>query len=433
MDLRPLIEKKRRGKALARDELEAFVAAVVAGSTPDYQISALLMAIVLLGLDFRETVDLTRAMARHGETLPRRGKRPRIGKHSTGGVGDKTSFLLGPLVASYGVEVPLMAGRGLGHTGGTIDKLAGIPGFKTELSSARVGKILHGHGFCIFAQSERLSPADRRLYALRDASGTVESLPLIVASILSKKLIEGLDGLVMDVKYGAGSLAGPPHRARALARLLLRVGKQLGLKVCAVLTAMDQPLGQTVGNNLEILECLEVLRGQGPRDLVELTVALAREMLAMALGRGRVPSEPALRERLGSGELLAPFLDWVKAQGGSWQDLSSLGLAPRLFAYRAPKTGYVQEAHARELGLAAMELGAGRRHLEDRIDPGVGICLLKKIGDRVGRGEALADLFYRDPARLRLAQPRLAAAFRIGPSRPAQRSLVKAILKNYRS
>jgi len=433
VDLRPIIEKKRRGRSLVREEWQAFVGAVVDDSVPEYQVSALLMAIILCGMDFRETVELTHAMASHGAKLPRKGRKSRVGKHSTGGVGDKTSFLLGPLVASYGVEVPLMAGRGLGHTGGTIDKLAGISGFKTMLTPVQVGACLRRSGFCIFSQSELLGPADRRLYALRDASGTVESLPLIVASILSKKLIESLDGLVLDVKYGAGSLAGTLPRARALAQLLLKVGKELGLKVCAVLTGMDQPLGQTVGNNLEILECLETLRGQGPRDLIEVTVILAREMLAMVLPAGRRPTDAELKERLGSGVLLEPFLHYLVDQGGKWEPVSTLRLARQLFPYRAQKSGYLQAAHARELGLASMELGAGRRHLQDQIDPAVGLCLHKKIGDPVRRREPLADLFYNDSRLLRLARPHLEAAFRIGAARPPQRSLVKAILKNYRS
>ncbi len=433
MDLRPIIERKRRGRSLIREEWQDFVAAVVEGSVPEYQVSALLMAIILRGMDFRETVELTHAMASHGSRLPRKGKRRRVGKHSTGGVGDKTSFLLGPLVASYGVEVPLMAGRGLGHTGGTIDKLAGISGLKTTLTPAQVGAALRRSGFCIFSQSAILGPADRRLYALRDASGTVESLPLIVASILSKKLIESLDGLVLDVKFGAGSLAGPIRRARALARLLLDVGEELGLKVCAVLTGMDQPLGMTVGNNLEILECLETLRGQGPRDLLEVTVILAREMLAMALPTKQRPTDAELLERLGSGVLLEPFLRYLVAQGGTWERVSTLRMARHLSPYRATKSGYLQEAHARELGLASMEVGAGRRHLEDRIDPSVGLCLRKKVGDPVHRSESLADVFYNAHRLLRLAKPHLERAFQIGAERPPQRSLVKAILKNYRS
>jgi pyrimidine-nucleoside phosphorylase len=432
-DLRPLIDKKRHGNGLNRDEIRDFVAGVVHGAFPDYQIAAFLMAVVHVGLNFRETVDLTREMAGHGERLARHPRRARVGKHSTGGVGDKTSFLLGPLVASYGVQVPLMSGRGLGHTGGTIDKLSGISGLRTVLPSDTILRILKLHGFSIFEQSAKLGPADRKLYALRDATATVASLPLIVASILSKKLIEGLDGLVLDVKYGAGSFLGPLSEAKRLAQMLLRVAKALGLKATVVLSAMEEPLGMTVGNNLEILECLETLRGQGPQDLVRLTVALAREMLVLGLPRRMLPSSAALAERLTSGVLVKPFLNYLRAQGGRLRKGSSLRLARRVFPLKAAVSGRIAGLEAREIGLASMELGAGRTRMGESIDPSVGLCLLKKVGDLVRKGEAVADLFYNDPARLAAARRRLQGAIRISSHRVPQTALVKAVLRNYKA
>ncbi|HKY62152.1 MAG TPA: thymidine phosphorylase [bacterium] len=431
MDLRPLIEKKRRGQSHAPEEIRDLVAAVVEGSAVDYQLSAWLMAVVLRGMNEAETVALTQEMARHGQRLPRHPKRRRIGKHSTGGVGDKTSFLLGPLLAAYGLQVPLMAGRGLGHTGGTIDKLSGVVGFKTALTRSEVLKILRRHGFCIFEQTSALAPADRRLYALRDASGTVASLPLIVASILSKKMIESLDGLVLDVKFGSGALFPTYPEASHAARLLLKVAAKLGLRATAVLSAMEEPLGETIGNNLEVLECLETFRGRGSHDLVELTAVLAREMAILARGRRAAPSLAELKQRLVSEELEEAFFRWLKGHGGRIEARTSLALSRRLKVWKSPASGYVAALDAKQLGLAAMALGAGRKRKGESIDPTVGLALCKKVGDRVTRGEALADVFYNEKDRLAAAWPHLHRALRIGRRKSPQRPLVKAVLKNY--
>jgi len=431
MDLRPLIDKKRRGAELHSREIRDFVHHVVQESTPDYQISTLLMAILWRGLNFRETVDLTCEMARHGERIPTGKHRKRIGKHSTGGVGDKTSFLIGPLVASYGVEVPLMAGRGLGHTGGTIDKLVGIRGIQTSLHPKAVHGILRYRGFCIFEQTPRLGPADRRLYALRDATATVESLPLIVASILSKKMLEGLDGLVLDVKFGSGSLMGPLPRAKALGKMLLKVAQALKLKATVVFSAMEQPLGRLVGNNLEILECLEVLRGQGPEDLVRLTVSLASEMLALAKPAKKRISTKDISHRLTSGELERPFNDWIKTQGGRMEDPRSLILSDHVAQVSAPSSGWVQSVDARWIGETSMQLGAGRSQVGAPIDPRVGIVLHKKMGDRVAKGEPLADLFYEASQVPRELADQVKDAFHIGKKKVKLGALIKGILRNY--
>lgn len=420
MDLRKLIQKKRDGAVLRREEIRDFVGAVVTGACPDFQITALLMAIVLRGLDLKETVALTREMARQSHPLPRHPGVPRVGKHSTGGVGDKTTFLLGPLVASYGVEVSFMAGRGLGHTGGTIDKLSGISGLKTALAPAEVLRVLKKTGFCIFEQGPHMAPADRRLYALRDASATVESIPLLVSSILSKKRIEGLDALVLDVKFGSGSFLGGLPRTRLLGKMLLQVAQALGMKTRAVYSSMEQPLGQMVGNNLEIFECLETLRGQGPRDLVELSVKLAREMLAMVLAPKNIPNTRELTLRLTDGSLVEPFLKNLKAQGGKLNSPQTLNRTSRVIKLPALRTGWVRRVDAREVGEACMELGAGRPYPGGPIDPTVGVALLKKVGDSVRRGETIAEIFCQAGSNVRKIRSRINKAFDYS-SKPVRR------------
>lgn len=431
MDLRPLIDKKRLGKKLKPAEIRELVAAVVEGSAIDYQVSAWLMAVVLRGMNDEETVALTKEMAGHGERLPRHSKGHRIGKHSTGGVGDKTTFLLGPLAAALGLQVPLMAGRGLGHTGGTIDKLSGIVGMKTALKKSEVLKMLARHGFCIFEQTPALAPADRRLYALRDASGTVSSPPLIVASILSKKMIESLDGLVLDVKFGSGALFPTYAEARVAARLLLKVARKLGLRATAVLSAMEEPLGLAIGNNLEILECLETFRGRGPRDLVELTAVLVREMFILAKGRKSAPSLSSIKKELATEKMEKSFRRWIQGHGGKIGHSASLRLSPKRQLWKSPSAGYISGLDAKHLGLAAMALGAGRRRKEEEIDPSVGLTLRKKVGEAVRKGEVLADIFYGEESRLPLVRSHLRQALRVSRKKPRERALVKAVLKNY--
>jgi pyrimidine-nucleoside phosphorylase len=431
MDLRHLIDKKREGLELSPAEIRDWIAGLVADQYPDYQLSALLMAIVLRGMSLRETVDLTREMARHGSPLPRARGKKRIGKHSTGGVGDMLTFLVGPLVADYGVQVPFMSGRGLGHTGGTIDKLSGIPRIKTALSNAQIQRALRFSGFCIFEQTQNLAPADRRLYALRDASGTVPSIPLIVSSILSKKMQEGLDGLVLDVKYGLGSLMGSLPRARLLAQTLVVVAKALKLKAHAVLSAMDEPLGQWVGNNLEIKGCLEVLQGGGSEDVIRLSAVLSREMLKMALPRAKVPSTAELEKRLGSGKLLQRFLRGLKACGASESGVLNLPAARHRLRVPARRSGWVGRLDAKAIGEAAMHLGAGRKKLGDPIDPSVGIRLWKKRGERVQKNEPLAEIYFNRRTGLSQALAWVESAFQVQSSRPPAKVLWAGMIKNY--
>lgn len=386
-DIRPLIQKKKRGLPLSSRDLAQWVQGIAADYFPDYQNAALLMAIVLKGMSLEETIQLTREMVHDERVIPKPKGVKRIGKHSTGGVGDKLTFLLGPLVASYGIQVPFMSGRGLGHTGGTIDKLSGIEGLQTRLSPKKVERVLDQAGFCIFEQSKDFAPVDSRLYALRDASGTVDSIPLIVSSILSKKAQEGLHGLLLDVKFGSGAFMPNLAGAKDLGKQLIQVARALKIKTTAVLTAMDQPLGQAIGNNLEIRECLDLMTGQGPEDLIQLTTRLGREMLALALPQSRLPSLGELRKRLRSGEMIEIFTRGLQAQGakpGAWDRMK---VARASMELQAPKQGWIRGLHARPLGEAAMLLGAGRKRLGAKIDPKVGLVLLKKLGDPVKAGE----------------------------------------------
>lgn len=391
-----LIERKRDGQRLTEDEIRWLIQAYTDGTVTDYQMSAMAMAIYFNGLDAEELWAWTGAMLESGEVLDLSDiDKPKVDKHSTGGVGDKVSIPLAPLVASCGVAVPMMSGRGLGHTGGTLDKLESIPGFVAELDARTFHDILARVGVVMAGQSETLVPADRKLYALRDASGTVPSIPLIASSIMSKKLAEDLDGLVLDVKVGEGAFMRDMGRARQLAETMIGIGRSHGLAVTALITDMSQPLGRMVGNANEIAESIDVLTGEGPEDLVEITVALAEEMLALA-GKGDPGSE--VRQALDSGAALERFEAMVEAQGGDPRvvsDRSVLPSAPERTPIEAQTGGYIAACDARAIGIAAMRLGAGRERKEDSIDPGVGIEVVAKIGDEVSPGDVLAVLHHR--------------------------------------
>jgi pyrimidine-nucleoside phosphorylase/thymidine phosphorylase len=344
----------------------------------------------------------------------------KVDKHSTGGVGDKVSLALAPIAAACGAVVPMVSGRGLGHTGGTLDKLEAIPGFRVDLPVPRFREILRSVGACLVGQTASIAPADKKLYALRDVTGTVESIPLIAASIMSKKLAEGIDGLVLDVKVGGGAFMKRPEEAERLARVLAGIGRSMGKRVVALLTAMDQPLGLAVGNALEVAEALELLRGGGPPDLREVTRALAAEMLLLA-GLAGAPGE-ALRladAAVADGRALAKLRELVEAQGGDARavdDPARLPRAARTLEVPAPATGVVQAVDAEAVGLAAMALGAGRARIEDRIDPAAGIAVRKKVGDAVERGEPLAVLHCGERGESPQAVgERVARAWRIGP------------------
>jgi pyrimidine-nucleoside phosphorylase len=424
-----LIARKRDGGALEDGEIRALIAGAVKGTIPEYQLSALLMAIVFNGLDTRELATWTQAMIDSGDRMDLRAvPGTKVDKHSTGGVGDKISLCLAPLVAACGVPVPMMAGRGLGHTGGTLDKLEAIPGFETGVPPAKFRRILGRAGFVLAGQSARLVPADRLFYALRDATATVESIPLIASSILSKKVAEGTDALVMDVKTGRGAFLPVPEHARQLAGTLVELGARLGLKVRALLTAMDQPLGVEIGNASELREAVDVLRGGGPADVRALTLSLGAEMLLLGgAAKTHADATARLERAIASGEGMERFLLCVRLHGGDprvVEDPTRLPRARREYVVHAPRAGFVTVADAGLLGRAATLLGAGRLRKEDRVDPGVGITLHAKQGARVALGDALCTVRYTEPARLAAARGLLLEAFQVGARAPAERPLV---------
>jgi pyrimidine-nucleoside phosphorylase len=414
-----LIEHKRDGGALTAAQWSDLIRAYVAGQVPDYQMSALLMAIYFRGLEPAELTALTDTMIDSGDRLRFDGHpRPVADKHSTGGVGDKVSLLLAPMVASCGVAVPMMSGRGLGHTGGTLDKLESIPGFRTNLSLREARAQVDRLGCAMLGQTPEIAPADKRLYALRDVTATVESIPLISASIMSKKLAEGLNGLVLDVKTGSGAFLTDPAKSIELARTMIALGEARGCPTVALLTAMDRPLGRACGNALEMEEAIEGLRGSGPADLLEVTYALGAEMLVLV---GAAPSLADARARLqqsvASGRALETFAHVIEAQGGNPEVIEDLGLLPQAQAvevYRAEATGVVAAVEPRRIGRAIVQLGGGRTAVEDAVDPTVGFVITVKPGDPVRAGEPIASIFARDAAGIAIGTAALREAVLIG-------------------
>ena len=424
-----LIERKRDGGKLSIAEIGWLIENYTKGSITDYQMSAMLMAIFIRGFDQDELSAWTDAMLNSGDVLELSAiAAPKLDKHSTGGVGDKVSIPLAPMVATCGIAVPMMSGRGLGHTGGTLDKLETIPGFTTNLNPETFKRILSEHGLVLAGQSKTLVPADRKLYALRDATGTVPSIPLIASSIMSKKLAEDLDGLVLDVKVGEGAFMEDYDQALALAETLVGIGRSYDLRVVALLTNMATPLGREIGNANEIAESVAVLSGGGPDDLVEITYALGSEMLQLAgLAKDDEAARRSLRTSIDSGAAMERFLQVVEAQGGDPQVLEQPGLLPKARYHEevpAPRRGYVTECDALKVGVAAMRLGAGRERKEDKIDPSAGITLVTKLGEQVEEGQPLARLSYNDEGRLAVAKPLLASAFKIATIPASQPSLI---------
>jgi pyrimidine-nucleoside phosphorylase len=419
MHVPSLIAKKRDGNELTREEIQFLVRGFTRGEIPDYQMAALAMAIYFRKMQFNETVALTEAMRDSGEVLDCRsylasrlaGPFAIVDKHSTGGVGDKTSLVVAPLVASCGVIVPMISGRGLGPTGGTLDKLESIRGFRVNLGREEFLDQLARVGVAMIGQTDRLAPADRKLYALRDVTATVSSLPLIVASIMSKKLAEGLDGLVLDVKWGSGAFMREPAAAMELAEWMVAVGRRAGVRTVALLTDMNQPLGVAVGNALEVREAVATLQGEGPPDLAELCLALSERMLELAGVKG---GRALLRRQIESGAALKKFNETVLAQGGG-SPLCEEHTAPFIADCAAPADGFVQSINCGQVGLTAMLLGGGRIQTTDTVDHAVGIEVLKKIGDGVGRGEALARVHARDRDALASALAGVRASYGIGP------------------
>jgi pyrimidine-nucleoside phosphorylase len=414
-----LIVRKRDGGRLTRSELGELVTGFLAGSVADYQMSAWLMAALLRGLSEEETTALTEAMLRSGGVLGLKSvRRPKIDKHSTGGVGDKVSLCLAPLVAACGIAAPLLAGRGLGHTGGTLDKLEAIPGYRVVLGAKRFEQVVRTVGASIMGQTPEIAPADRRLYALRDVTGTVESIPLIVASILSKKLATGSDGLVLDVKAGRGAFMKDLAHAKELARALVRTATRAGLPTTALVTSMNVPIGRTIGNALETREAIEVLNGGGPTDTRELTLILGVEMHRLAHPK---ESARAARQRLeralADGSAFERFLKMVAAHGGDARVVEKPELLP-MARHRRPilatRTGVLAATDPLELGLVSVALGAGRTRADQSVDAAAGIELARIVGQRVERGEPIAFLHARTPELTRAVAKRAEAAFQIG-------------------
>jgi pyrimidine-nucleoside phosphorylase len=411
--MRPVdvILAKRNGERHSREVLQEFLGGYLKGEIPDYQVAAWLMAVCFSGMNERETADLTEVMAASGDVLELSGLPHPVDKHSTGGVGDKTTLVLAPLLAEAGATVAKMSGRGLGHTGGTIDKLESIPGFMSELSDQQFLDQARRIGVVVGGQSKDMAPADGLLYALRDATGTVESLPLIASSIMSKKLAGGAKAIVLDVKVGSGAFLRTPEQARELAETMISIGRHSGREVRALLTGMEQPLGHAVGNAVEVQEAIRCLRGEGPADLTALCLTLAEQVLEAA---GLERDQGRLRELLSSGRAYRRFEQWVAAQGGDTKALAGLELAPEESMIRAPRDGTVTRMDALAVGRAVGLLGGGRSRKDEAVDHGVGALLHAKIGDRVSAGEGLITLLHRGARGLAEAETLVAGAFTLG-------------------
>jgi len=411
-----VIRTKRDGGRLSDEQIDWVIDAYTHGAVADEQMSALAMAIFLNGMEAGETARWTRAMVLSGERLDLHVDRPTVDKHSTGGVGDKITLPLAPLVAACGAAVPQLSGRGLGHTGGTLDKLESIPGWRAQLSLDEIAAQLSSVGAVICAATEGLAPADRKLYALRDVTSTVEAVPLIASSIMSKKIAEGADALVLDVKVGSGAFMKTLPQARELAQALVSIGVDHGLRVSAMLTDMSVPLGRAVGNAVEVAESVDVLRGGGPADVVELTVALAREMLSLA----GISVDPA--QVLASGEAYETWARMIRAQGGDPD--AALRVGAHKHVLEAPEDGVLATLDAYAVGVAAWRLGAGRARKEDPVQAGAGILCLAKPGDRVAKGQPLLELRTDTPDAVAYALSALTGGFTIADSAPAAAPLV---------
>jgi pyrimidine-nucleoside phosphorylase len=429
--LRPqdVIRRKRDGHQLSREEITFFIDGVTRGTIADYQTSALLMAIYLNGMNDAEQEVLTDAMLHSGNTLDFSDiAKPKADKHSTGGVGDKTSLLIAPMVAACGICVPMISGRGLGHTGGTLDKLESIPGYRVDLSATEFKRVLKTVGYAMSGQTDELAPADKKMYALRDATATVEAIPLIVASIISKKGAAGLDAMVIDVKVGSGAFMRDEGRARTLAHALVRTGNACGIRTRALLTDMNQPLGQAVGNSLEVKECVELLRGDavnGARPVLDLSLELSAHMLVLTRVDDSLEAARArLQKILSSGEALECFRRNVKAQGGEPgvcdDPARFLPLVAGSFKVESPRSGFVTKINTAEIGHAIAAIGGGRVRIDDAIDPSVGFIAELRIGDRLGAGETLGTVYCRDESKAKEAAQRIQTAYEIDDQPPTE-------------
>ncbi len=425
-----IISKKRDGGELTREEIAFVVSGCAGGGIPDEQIAAWLMAVYIRGLNGRETADLTETMLASGGRIALDGlSGPKIDKHSTGGVGDKISFVVAPLVAACGVRVPMLSGRGLGHTGGTLDKLEAIPGMNVFLTPAEFRRVLAETGMAICGQTSEIVPADRKLYALRDATATVGSIPLIASSIMSKKLALATDGIVLDVKTGRGAFMTEEGDALSLCRTMVAIGEKTGRPTVGLISGMDQPLGRAVGNGLEIAESVAVLKGQGPADILEISFALGECMLKVAgLTTAAAGAKGLFREAIASGRALDVFRRFVAAQGGDprvCDDPARLPAAAERTELPAPSTGFIESIDAFEVGMAAIDTGAGRKKKEDAVAPGAGFVFHAKIGDPVEKGRPLVTVHSDRPDRLPAVLERLSGAIRIGPRPVAVPKLIR--------
>ena len=424
-----IIMKKRSGEKLSEKELQFLVQGYVSGEIPDYQISAWLMAVFFQGMDSEETGLLTRLMMESGEVMDLSDlKGPLVDKHSTGGVGDKTSLILAPLAAACGAQVPMMSGRALGHTGGTLDKLESIKGYTIDAAEDDLKRIIRRAGYAVIGQTAEVVPADRKMYALRDVTATVESIPLITTSILSKKLAEGADSLVFDVKCGSGAFMKTLEQAEVLAESLVNTGVAMGRRVIALITSMEEPLGRMVGNFLEVEEAWNCLQGEGPDDLMEVTLALCSRMLVAAgICRGSEEALELCRRKISSGEGADFFRKNLEAQGGDWEWFtSSCGSwrAPVRAEYRAGLSGYIDEIDAFQTGMCALSLGVGRNRADDPVQPHTGLHFLKKRGDAVKEGDLICEVFALNDSDAAAALEKLDSLVGVGANKPVESQLI---------
>jgi pyrimidine-nucleoside phosphorylase len=436
MSFRPydIIVNKRDGKTHNYDEIEYFINGYTTGRIPDYQVSAWLMAVFLNGLTEEETFYLTKAMINSGKIIDLHSiNKPKIDKHSTGGVGDKVSLILAPAAAACGIIVPMTSGRGLGFTGGTLDKLESIPGFNVHLSEGEFKNILEHVGYAMTGQTETLAPADKKLYALRDVTGTVENISMITASILSKKIAEGADSIVMDVKCGSGAFTKNIEESRKLARSLSSIAALMGKKVTCVISNMDQPLGRAVGNSLEVIESIKCMRGKGEPDVVDLVAELGGHML---LNGGIVDSvdkgKSKIKEKLNNGEAFDKFIDSVRSQGGNLNFVKDLGKLPHAnfeMDVEVNKSGFIRAINTESVGTAAIFLGAGRLRKEDPIDPAPGIIVHKKLGDEVNAGDRVATIYYNDEGGVQSAVKLLQESYEIDEEKPSKFKLILEVIE----
>ncbi len=428
MRMYDIIRKKRDGGELSDDEIYKMIDGYTKGDIPDYQMSAFCMAVFYKGMNDRETAVLTDAMSKSGDTLDLSGLGDKtVDKHSTGGVGDKTTLIVAPIVASLGGIIAKMSGRGLGHTGGTIDKLESIAGYRTEMTSEEFMSTINDNGIAVIGQSKNLAPADKMLYALRDVTATVDSLPLIASSIMSKKLAAGANSIVLDVKVGSGAFMKTPDDARLLAKKMTAIGKHNGRNIRAVITNMDEPLGFGIGNSIEVREAISVLRGEGPEDLREVCITLAAEMLSLVHGWSREEAVNKVISSLSSGIALQKFKSWISAQGGDVRVAEDDSLLPSCEYKSEVKSsdgGYISSIDAETVGIASVMLGAGRAYKNDVIDHGAGIILKKKVGDQIDKGDVVAEIYTNKNEMIDSAAELISNSIKITKSKVTKKQLI---------